>query len=198
MHLYTSHNQFLSMGRLSRLDSLAASAGRLSQKIDSFRDLKVGWHYGSGAPSPERVIHDAHQWSEYLSGLGLIDVDAFAGDGGETLLSAMLGGHAVDLIVETDRTLSVAYDRDDKQIWYRSHVPAWTARSYVAFLAGEIWNSFAGSIAIDSTLGKTGLPVWRLGIHQTMVAFQFPSANAFMPLGTHQAARFVNTLAYVI
>lgn len=173
------------------------NASKLNAKIASFRHLRPGWHcwhYGYGGPSPESVVAAALQWAAYLSFLGFSDIDAFAGDSGEIELAVILGVDSIDVILEADGTVTIACDRNDKQVSYRSHLSESEALTHITMLARKIWRLSAGYIVIDLTQGKTGLPVWPLETPKTTAGFRSPSANVYMASGTLPALRYANTL----
>ena len=120
--MYEFVNEKRGLQRLPTVKSVEA-------KIESFRHFERGWHYGSGGPSPQKVVDDAILWSLYLKGLRLYDLDAFAGDSGEILLSAIKDDHSIDVIVEVDGSVSVAYDRNDVQESYRPRMSAIDAQN---------------------------------------------------------------------
>jgi len=168
---------------------------RVATKIRSFADLPIGWHYGSGGPSPQIVVEAALRWCDYLRGVGLSDIDAFPGDSGEILLSAIFGSHSVDIITEVDGTVSVAYERNDVELWQKSHVYPLEAQSIVAGLAREIWNSSAGSIVIDLIPERSALPAWPSGTQQTMGAFRYPNASVSVLSDTPGEVKYASTHA---
>lgn len=90
-------------------------------EIDSFGNLPVGWNYGRGGPIPERTLQIAHRWKDFLHSKGFADVEAFPGDA-EVCLAASDGDHYFEVIIESDETVSVAYDYKRKQVFYRLHM----------------------------------------------------------------------------
>jgi hypothetical protein len=162
-------------------------------KIISFLNLQRGWHYGDGEPSPHRIVSTALTWDSYLRSLGLNDIDAFSGDSGEILLSAMQGHHSIDVILEIDDTISVAYDRENLQQSSKPHISDAAAKRYVATLAREIWRSSVGYTAIDLTRGKTALPAWPLETPGTMGVYRSQSASVYIASDIPAETRYVNT-----
>jgi len=179
--------------------TIGATDHTLTQKIASFLRLQPGWHYGDGSPSPLKVVHAALQWRVYLESLGLRDLDAFPGDSGEILLSAIHGSHSIDVIIEIDGTVSVAYDRDNVQQFYIPHASENDARGYVTTLTRKIttltrkiWSSSVGYIVIGSMRERTVLPAWPLETPGTMGVFPSRSATVYIASGTQQGVRSVN------
>lgn len=170
------------VGRTSQMSALYT-------KIWSFRNLKKGWHYGDGGPSPEDVVKAALHLVSYLCEWGLTDIDAFAGDSGEILLSAIHGEHAIDVIVEIDGTISVAYDKNDVQRSHKPHLKKIEARTYIAKLARGIWNLSAGFTAIGLTQERIGSPVWPLETPATAGVYQSQNATVYSGSIIHQETK---------
>jgi hypothetical protein len=111
-------------------------------KISSFANLPRGWDYGAGGPIPERTRRIALAWNEFLQINGMLDTDAFAGGAGEIVIAAGLGDHYLEVIVEPDNSISVAYDFKGKQVFYRLKMPVLEASNAVLEVVGRIWNVF--------------------------------------------------------
>lgn len=81
-----------------------------SEKIESFRLLPKGWHYGEGGPVDDLVIRSAQELLAFFSMIGLTRTDAFAGAGSEALLAAYHRDHYIGLIIEPDGTFSLNHE----------------------------------------------------------------------------------------
>ena len=165
----------------------------LTAKIVSCLSREPGWHYGDGGPSPQAVVHAALVWDKYLRSLGLNDIDAFPGDSGEILLSAIHGDHSIDVILEIDGFISVAYDRKNVQQFYKSHVSENEAQGCVATLARIIWSWSAGYTAIDLTPEKIALPVLLLETPGTTGAYQSQNVPVYIGSVPRGATKYVST-----
>jgi hypothetical protein len=157
-------------------------------KILSFRNLSMGWDYGTGCPMAEPVIQNALKWSDFLEGRGFLYADAFPGSDGEIVLAAGLLDHYVEVIVESDaKTISVAYDFQRKQVCYQLHKSPEEAKEIILEIGGKIWNASTLSIQENITqLNASGLgPL--LGI--TRGPYQSLDVN----VSTTQAVQYANT-----
>ena len=110
------------------------------EKIISFSRLAYGWRYGEGAPIPVGTIRTAFQWASQLSSLGFVDVDAFAGVGGEVSLIGNRGVHCVEVIVEANGFLSVGHDITGHQVTYHPNLRALEATKIINDIARGIWS----------------------------------------------------------
>lgn len=85
-------------------------------KIEAFRRLPVGWHYGEGGPVDDAVIERARDVLSFLQLIGLTHTDAFAGEGGEILLTAYHFDHYLGVIVEPDGSFALSHEKGDLEI----------------------------------------------------------------------------------
>jgi hypothetical protein len=116
-------------------------AQEAEQKISSFAALPQGWDYGKGGPIPQETLDAAFEWSRYLRARGFWDTDAFPGSDGEIAVAAELGDHYLEIIVEPDGNVSIAYDRKGKQQLYLPNMSTAEARWAVSQMVGLIWSA---------------------------------------------------------
>jgi hypothetical protein len=120
-------------------------------KILSFGDLPLGWHYGEGGPIPENTLDAALAWNRFISPWPFDYTDAFPGDGGRITIAAGRGNHYIEIIIEPDFKVSVAYDFERKQKFYRLRMSDQQARKAVLEALGEIWNASI-SFTLENTM----------------------------------------------
>jgi hypothetical protein len=131
------------------------------QTISSFAGLPPGWDYGSGGPIETSVIEAAIEWSRFF-GLQGFRTDAFPGGEGEISVSASIADHYLEVIVEADLTISVAYDYQRKQVFYHLRKTDKEARAIVndimgqMSVVGQIWNASISLILENITLQTIG------------------------------------------
>lgn len=122
----------------------------IEEKLNSFADLPEGWDYGSGGPIPQSRITVALAWNNFLRSRGFLETDASPGGDGEIAIGGRLGEHYVEIIIEPDNTISVAYDRNRKQIFYKLRQPPWEAQRLLLKLMDEIWSASTSFIAVNT------------------------------------------------
>jgi hypothetical protein len=144
----------------------------VAQKLCSFANLPIGWDYGSGGPISIREISRALNWEKCLRAQGFLDTDAFPGGDGEVVVSASLGDHYVEVIVEPDNTTSVAYDFQRKQIFYRLNLSFSEAMQVITEVAGRIWNASDYYINVNTIRNRGSSLDPHLGILRTTDFFQ--------------------------
>jgi hypothetical protein len=126
------------------------AASPIAQKLYSFANLPIGWDYGSGGPIPIEAISRALIWEQFLRAQGFFDNDAFPGGNGEVVISATLGDHYIEVIIEPNNTTSVAYDFQRKQIFYRLNLSFSEAMQAITEAAGRIWNASDYYISVNT------------------------------------------------
>ena len=109
----------------------------VAEKIESFRDLQAGWDYGRGVPISENTIQRALAWNLILKLLRLPATDASPGSDGEVSIAVGCGDHYFEVIVEADDTISVAYDFQRKQVFYRLRKTPYEALKLIIEIAGK-------------------------------------------------------------
>jgi hypothetical protein len=100
---------------------LLVSDDRISQttqKIKSFRDLPVGWHYGSGVPPTDETIRKALLLNAEAGFAGFRKTNAFPGTDGEIQVTAYHESIYLELMLELDGRVIFIYEHNDKEIAY--------------------------------------------------------------------------------
>ena len=121
------------------------------RKISSFAALPRGWDYGSGGPIAQSTLETAFEWNSFLRGRGFLETDAFPGGAGEVVIAAGYGDHYLEIIVEPDGKISVAYDRNGKQELYLPNMAYAEAKWTISSIVGQIWSLSGYYIPTSST-----------------------------------------------
>lgn len=107
------------------------------EKIRSFANLPNGWDYGQGGPIPQHTRELALAWNRILQ-TQLGETDAFPGGEGEIVIATGDDPHYLELIIEPDNSVSLAYDFQGKQAFYRPNMSAIEAVQAIIELTGQI------------------------------------------------------------
>ncbi|CAN5253569.1 hypothetical protein BH20ACI2_BH20ACI2_23430 [soil metagenome] len=83
------------------------------EKLNSFSELPSGWNFGSGEPIARNVKINCSSIILMSYSLGLEDTDVFPGPEGDVQLNVYKGEATLELIFETDGTVSVSLDDED-------------------------------------------------------------------------------------
>lgn len=88
---------------------------RTERKLESFRSLPLGWHYGEGGPINDGLIARAKKMYGTLLRLGLSRTNAFPGADGEVTLTGRHLEHHVEITLHADGSTSLVYERNDAE-----------------------------------------------------------------------------------
>jgi hypothetical protein len=86
------------------------------EKLNSFTELPRGWNFGSGEPIARNVKINCSNVILVTYGLGLNDTDVFPGTEGDVQLDVYKGDATLELIFNTDGTVSVSFDENDTHV----------------------------------------------------------------------------------
>jgi len=153
------------------------------RKVQSFKNLALGWNYGQGGPVDPNVVRGAIAVLLNFSLAGLTDTDAFPGINGEVMVTAYERDHYLEAIVESDGSVSVTYDVDDVEKFSKERMGSEEALNKLQEIAGEIWNMFDFYIRTISiqTPDRIGSRVWPSEIPQTVAEPPLSSAIVSTP-----------------
>jgi hypothetical protein len=186
--LYVNHGA-ASLQSIVVLSNIPLS--EVERKISSFAALPNGWDYGRGGPISQAVLDSAFEWNRFFRQHGFSETDAFPGGDGEVVITAGYGDHDIELIVEPDGKISVAYDRGGKHQLYRADLASIEATWVVTNLMGQIWNASGYFIPINSTNVEKNLSSQHSVIQKKMGAYQLLGWNVL----TSPDYQYANTLA---
>jgi len=164
-----------------------------ADEIRSFAHLPKGWDYGKGGPIDPITIKAALEWNNYLRAQRFTNTRAFPGGGGEIVIAAGEADHYLEVIVEPgpEPKISVAYDFQRKQVFYRLRKAPEEARQSVLEIAGQI--SWSASILpthaniMQTTIGGPGRPSRIMAAH-----YQLSDVTVLEIQGLLSANTFIN------
>jgi hypothetical protein len=138
--------------------------------INSFARLPRGWDFGRGGPIPERTLALARAWNTFLQSCGFSAIEAFPGEE-EVMLAVSDGDHYFEIIIENDRTISIAYDFERKQVFYRPRMSQHKALETLAEIMGRKWSASGFFTRVATASGSTNLHGLRLGTAPKMEVY---------------------------
>jgi len=100
-----------------------------------------------------KVVIAAQNWRRSLSEVGFFDIDAFPGQSGEILISALTlkGNFCFEVTVEPDLTLSVAFEHGEDLVFSYDKLSSEKSKEKLFEAVRHIWISSVGFIQINST-----------------------------------------------
>ncbi len=165
--------------RLDEFETLAMvnNTAVTKQKISSFKYLPSGWHYGEGIRPADAMIDAAHDWHNRIASLGFTATNAFPGVAGEIMISGKSGDHDVEIILETNGTLSFEHSKEDETVTSIERGSAGQVEEALSEAAGELWNTSGLFISDISNQTRIVSLAW----HSEITAVALPSfyMNAF-------------------
>jgi hypothetical protein len=147
-----------------------------ASRILSFASLPEGWDYGEGVPPSMPIIRAAIDWERRLSSSGW-QTNAGPGPMGEIAVSAVLGTFRIEVVLESDHTITVIYGIDGVRSIYRPNLYHKEAGELVRDLLTRSWHSYVSSIPGSMTRSQTSGSTSPSGT--SVVHYQFSVKNAF-------------------
>ena len=126
------------------------------------------------------MVEVARDWLNKIAQLGFTTTNAFPGVAGEIMISGRNGDHDIEVILETDGTISFEHETNDEtvtSIERGSLKEVERALAEAARAAGELWSTSDLFTVDTSNQIKIVLPVWHSEI--TAAAFRSFYPNAF-------------------
>ncbi len=120
-------------------------------KLQSFRNLPVGWHYGQGVPLSEEVVDKAEQIYEQLMFLGFTRTNAFAGVDGDAQIAAYHREHHLSITIEPNMSFSLEHEVSGKEVLNHENLKLAELKSKLRGIAKAIWSTSGSSTQQTST-----------------------------------------------
>jgi hypothetical protein len=137
------------------------SRSRTAQKLDSFAQLAVGWHYGAGGPIEQSVIDLARQMYKTAFEAGFTQTDAFAGAGREILLTVYHREHYLGITIEPDLSVTLNYEVANNDVDFLEKRPVDEIKQKVREIAGNVlWSTSDSYIPKTLIIPKDSSTIW--------------------------------------
>jgi hypothetical protein len=120
-------------------------------KLESFRHLPIGWHYGKGGPLSKEVVDKAVQIYNHLLFLGFTRTNAFAGAGGEAQIAVYHREHHIAITIEPNLLFGLEHEVDGKEALCHENLRFNELKSKLRAIADEIWSTSGSSTQRIST-----------------------------------------------
>ena len=148
------------------------TSSEIERKISSFAALARGWDYGRGGPISQDVLDCAFEWNRFFRKRGFLETDAFPGGDGEVVIAAGCGVHDIEIIIEPDEKISIAYDCGGQHKLYQPNLAPIEATWVVTNLIGQICSASGFFTPINLTSAAKNLSSQHSVTQKTMVASQ--------------------------
>lgn len=156
--------------------SVVQGRSSTAAKIENFENMEDGWYFGMGHPPSRKVVEAALSYLRTVLSYGFSETDAFPGADGEIMVTAYFGDHCIEITVDSDMTLTVAYQAGKKTEFHEPGLSGIEACSELARLVDIIRQrecaSLESYISNTTTIqGAVYLPISPLGLS----AMEYPS-----------------------
>ena len=151
-----------------------------ADKIMAFAQLPKGWDYGQGDPIAQEVMNKALAWEGFFSIRGWI-TNAGPGTDGEIAVSAILGESRIEVIVEADGTLTIAYDFKNRRVLYEPRLLVQEAQRRILEIVEQSWNAFVYLTPKNTTRTPRSGSIQHFGTHPKTGLYLLSMVNASNP-----------------
>ncbi len=149
------------------------------KKIERFRDLPRGWHYGRGVAADGTTIARAKDIFNQYAQMGFSVTDAFPGQDGEIMVTAYRNNYYVECIVQVDGTYSVVGEKDKDVIVEAERGTEGQTIAAIVQVAKHAWNIFGSYIPSTTMRNETSSKAWHSRILQMTGPPQYFYADAW-------------------
>ena len=161
--LFTSLPFGLEKLSVSEADSSYVKA---KSKIDEFRSLKAGWHFGKGEGASEAVAQAAVEILDRAYALGFRNFDSFPGVDGGIQVWMLVDEDEVSVRVNPEMTYRFTVDHDDEEVVSLDNEPLYR-------VLGHLLN-FATDNQLCSSAYSTGVTTTQLSAASTARHLRHP------------------------
>lgn len=131
-----------------------------SSKLEQFKELPTGWHYGQGGPISEETIKLANRVIALLATNGFTHTDVFPNEGGEVLVTAYHRQHYLGIVVEPGAAFTLNYEIGTGEVTYAESITFSQLSKQLTTIARGIWNISGLSILGSSTTTSGASTTW--------------------------------------
>lgn len=136
---------------------------KTQRKLESFKLLPVGWHYGEGNPIPITNVKLANDILYLLYQFGYTSTDAFPGIDNEVRITAYKDNKYLEFTVEDDQTITYLLEISDVEQDYKEGLTIDKLSGIILSIGDEGWNSSDLYTQNIMTTGKADFSPLHLG-----------------------------------
>lgn len=152
-------------------------------KISSFLSLKPGWRFGEGKPPGEEMVKRLSDFNCFVMNRGLHDTNAFAGAGGEIMLTIKEGPYYAEFTFSEPNVIDYSLEKNEKEEEERDAISYAEAKE----LTENLCTLSASSTEPISILKLPDLLISALRVAPMAPAFPLLTATASMNWAIHLA-----------
>lgn len=147
-------------------------------KIQQFKKLSHGWHYGRGVAPSEETARSAGRLLIQSFALGFKETDAFPGVDGEIQLTVYQGKSYLEFTIESSGRVTAVHEEDGIEKEYAENLSFDEAVVKLKEFNNRIWKSSGLSITTILTAARENSRALPLRTQATEAASQWSTRNA--------------------
>ncbi len=132
-------------------------------KIEGFKTLSAGWHFGTGVVPQESVIQRASFINSVLLDEGFSETDAFPGIEGEIQVTGYRGDMYIEVTIQKDDSATFVLEDADRLQVYEEKLSIADVVTRIKFW-GTKWVSSGSSIQNTTTPVRNVSKAWHSGL----------------------------------
>jgi hypothetical protein len=146
-------------------------------KLESFRSLNAGWHYGEGVAFDGNIVNDAINLHNLAVKLGFFETDAFPGVDGSIMIAIYHKADYLEFMLMHNNEIIYRRETDDMEVGEEESITFEHVKTILEGLSQDIWKSSDSYISYITTPGNRDLLPQHLRTSGT--GFQLLISNAF-------------------
>jgi hypothetical protein len=151
------------------------------KKIESFRELRPGWHYGEGVAPNEITVRNATRLNRLAHALGFPKTDAFPGVDGDVILVIYHENYDLEFTLRASGGITYYKMKEDEDIEYEKGLSFEQASIKVFLFNVEIWKLSDYLTSEDTATNPRNGQVRNLKAQGEILGIWSASGNAFLP-----------------
>lgn len=152
---------------MNYVTSNKAIALAVFSKLESFRELSIGWHYGSGGPISERTLSDARAVLMALILQGFQSVSVSPGEFGDVLVTGSTKLNYISIAVASNGEMSFNYETNREEVCFEEGLKLTEIRKLIGEAAAQEWHTSGSFIQENSIAQPANSMTWRSHVPMT-------------------------------
>ena len=149
------------------------------RRINSFKSLPHGWHYGEGRGADQLAVESALHAYRAFRKFGITRIEAFPSVAGEVLIAGYFEEETVEFLCGLDGGVNVLHEQEDEIVYDENYPSVEDATEFLRTLPWNLIGKSSDYSILTTTVGrKEDTPVWLSMPLQKMTAFHQWMENA--------------------
>lgn len=158
------------------------------EKVESFRNLELGWFYGSGIKPTDATIRNSLILLEEIINSGFEKTDAFPGENGEIQVTGYLRDEYIEIIVDSDNINLISFEVNDEEVYYKEDISISNTLQLINHRRGIAWLLSGLSTGVSLIQQRDDLQVFASSPPLMVQEYQFSTEPALSNPANRYAA----------